>query len=462
MNQAINQLVLDWVLSKCLIAPGNHLLLALSGGADSTCLARILLNLRSKLHLNLTAAHFNHQLRGAESDRDQSFVEAFCQQFNLPLIVGTKNVAEEAKGAGLSLEEAARNCRYAFFRDAAKEAGANRIATAHNLDDNLETVLLHLIRGAGIRGLAGIPPKRGEIIRPLLCVRRTDILAHLETLSQAFVEDSTNQHDIHRRNALRQNVLPLLKVQNPNLAQTVLRQSEALREDSCFLDSLAEKTFAQIQIKENAKEIRLSAAKLAALDRAIASRVATLAVKAAGATADWTHINQILHLAAGSHPSAKTNVRGNVLVQREYDALVFLPHVGNPPSFNPVILPAEGSISIPEAGFFITSTENPSKNPETFHTFLFKRAGICGKITVRPRKEGDRISLAGRNGTKTVKKLMIERKVPERQRQITPVFSDESGVLAVYGLGIDRRVAPSPGDAVRTIIVGGITSCTKT
>ena len=451
MNQAIDRKVSDWVSSHRMFGPGDHLLTTLSGGADSVCLARILLNLRDAFGITLTAAHFNHRLRGAESDRDQAFVRAFCEEFGLPLILGAEDVAAISKAARSGIEETARDRRYAFFQRAAKEVGANRIATAHNLDDNAETVLLHLIRGAGIRGLSGIPPRRDAIIRPLLPIGRRDIEAYLNHLAQPFVEDSTNRDTIHRRNALRHQVLPLLKEQNPNLAETLLRQSETLREDSRFLDALAENTYLQLQ--EGPGDISLSVPKLLALDRALSSRVIALAVKEAGGEADWVHIGQILNLAAGENPSAEVTVRGNLLVYRAYEALIFSPHENAPSTFSPVILPPEGSISIPEAGFFIASTEIPSKNQETFHTFLFKRAGICGKITVRPRKEGDRLSLAGRNGTKTVKKWMIERKVPERQRARIPVFADEAGVLAVCGIGVDRRVTPKPGDALRWILV---------
>jgi len=196
------------------------------------------------------------------------------------------------------------------------------------------------------------------------------------------------------------------------------------------------------------------------LDRAIASRVVGLAVREVGGEADWVHVAQILDLIAGEDPSAETDVRGGVVVRRVYDELVFAPKCEEALPFAAVILPSEGGVSVPEAGFFIASTENFEKIHETFHTLLFKRAEICGKITVRPRKEGDQIRLAGGCGTKTVKKLMIERKIPKHRRGQWPVFADELGVIAVWGVGVDERVVPAPGDALRVITVEEIT-CKK-
>jgi len=429
MTRAIEHKTLDWLWRHGLISDGDTVLIALSGGADSVCLARVLLALGERLHIRLAAAHYNHQLRGEASGRDEAFVRQFCSAFDLPLTVGSGDVAGAVRQSGCGMEETAREMRYAFLTATAQTMGADKIATGHNADDNVETVLLHLIRGAGLRGLAGIPPSRGQIVRPILALERREVEAYLAELGQGFVEDATNCDTALRRNALRHQVLPILKGLNPNLAEGVLRQSELLRQDSRFLDEVAEEAFGEQNSppEEGNGAVCLPIKNLTALAPAIASRVVALAIRAAGGEADAVHVRQVLDIAASGDPSAETKVRGDITVRREYDQLIFGP-------------------------FY--------KNPETFHAFHFKSAAVCGRITVRPRETGDKIRLPGRGGTKTVKKLMIEEKIPARERERLPILADEAGVIAVYGIGIDERVTPGPGDEILTVVVEGKT-CTE-
>ncbi|MCL2569026.1 MAG: tRNA lysidine(34) synthetase TilS [Oscillospiraceae bacterium] len=450
--RAIEHKTLDWVRWQGLIEEGDTVLLALSGGADSVCLARVLLALRGCLGIQVRAAHYNHQLRGEASGRDEAFVCAFCNAFDIPLVVGTGDVAGEAARSGRGIEETAREMRYAFLEATAQALGANKIATGHHADDNVETVLLHLIRGAGIRGLAGIPPQRGQVVRPILALERAEVEAYLSELGQDFVTDATNADMTIRRNALRHQVLPLLRAENPNLAGTVLRQSELLRQDNWYLDEVATGAFE--------RGAHLSVAELTALDPAIASRVIAFAVRAVGGEANAAHVWQILSIAAGNDPSAETHVRGDVTVWREYDRLMFEPTRGAVPTFESVVLPAEGMVLLPEVGLFVGIGADFVKNPETIRALHFKSAAICGRITVRPRQAGDQLRLPGRGGTKTVKKLLIEARIPARERESLPVFADDLGVIAVDRIGIDERVAPGPGDKILTIVVGDET-CTK-
>ena len=352
-------------------------------------------------------------------------MRAFCRALDIPLTVGSGDVAGEARSLGRGIEETARDMRYAFLKVTAQAVGAAKIATGHNADDNVETVLLHLVRGAGLRGLAGIPPQRGNIIRPILALERVEIERYLAELGQDFIEDATNNDTALRRNALRHQVLPVLRELNPSLAGTVLRQSELLRQDGRCLDELAAEAFDKIV------GAIVPTKALNGLAPAISSRVVALAVRAAGGEADAAHIRQVLEIAAGDDPSAETMVRGGVIVRRVYGRLMFEP----------------------QAVF--------SEKPERFHTFHFKTTAICGKITVRPRQTGDMIRLAGRGVTKTVKKLMIEEKIPAKERELWPILADEAGVIAVWGIGIDERVAPEPEDETITMVVEE-TSCTKT
>jgi len=454
-TRAIEHKTLDWIRRQGLIEDGDTVLAALSGGADSVCLVRVLMALRAQLDIRIVAAHYNHRLRGEASERDAGFVRQFCEKFDIPLVVGSGDVAEAARTSERGIEETAREMRYAFLEDAARESGASKIATGHHADDNAETVLLHLIRGAGLRGLAGIPPCRGRIIRPILALERREIEDYLAALGQDFVEDATNRDTALRRNAMRHQVMPILREMNPGLAGTVSRQSGVLRQDGRCLDAVAKEVFAKIGQRdvEDAATYSIDITELGALDPSIASRVVVLAVQAAGGEADAVHVRQVLKIAGGCAPSAETAVRGGVMVRRVYDKLVFGARARETVSFQAAVLPENGTILIPEAGLRITVGAENLRTLATISDFCFKSIAICGRITARLRRTGDELRLAGRSGTKTVKKLMIEAKVPAEERGGRLIFADEAGVIAVSGIGIAERVAPQAGDETVTIVV---------
>ena len=190
-----------------MVHPGDSVVCAVSGGADSMALLMAMYVLKEKLGISLSAAHFNHRLRGEESDRDEAFVRDFCDRLDIPLFVGSGAVSAGPKG----LEAAAREARYAFFANL-----DGKVATAHTADDNAETVLMHLVRGTGLKGLGGIMPVNGKYIRPMLNVTRAQAEAFLEEYHVSYVEDSSNAGDDFLRNRLRHHVMPLLKQENPN------------------------------------------------------------------------------------------------------------------------------------------------------------------------------------------------------------------------------------------------------
>ncbi|NMA24554.1 MAG: tRNA lysidine(34) synthetase TilS, partial [Clostridiales bacterium] len=200
---------------------GGLVLAAVSGGADSMCLLAALLELSEKRGFTVAAAHYNHRLRGDESERDARFVESFCRERGIALYSGAGDVAAFAGSAGLGTEEAARRMRYDFLNKTEENINAKRIATAHTADDNAETVLLNLTRGAGLSGLGGIPPKRGIIIRPMLTLTREDVVAYLTSRGVPYIEDSTNALEICGRNVIRRRVIPVLRELNPRFLEHV-------------------------------------------------------------------------------------------------------------------------------------------------------------------------------------------------------------------------------------------------
>ena len=232
-----------------LVAAGDAVVCAVSGGADSVALLFALYLLREKLQISLSAAHFNHGLRGAESDGDQEFVEALCRQYEIPLYLGSARVTAGEKG----LEAAARKARYDFF-----ETIPGKIATAHTADDNAETVLMHLIRGTGLKGLGGIAPSRGNIIRPMLDVTRQEVLAFLQEYHLSWVEDSSNGTDDFLRNRIRHHVMPLLKQENPKLSENVSSMALRLRQDEQILSELTAETLPDVKtLQQMPQSLRL-------------------------------------------------------------------------------------------------------------------------------------------------------------------------------------------------------------
>ena len=208
----------EYLREYALLPKAGHVLCALSGGRDSVYLLHRLLAWGEEYDLTVSAAHFNHKLRGVESDRDEAFVRGLCEAWNVPLYVGAGDVRDYANKYGMGIEEAARTMRYAFLEQTLGEIGGNVLATAHHADDLAETVLRNLVRGAGAKGMSGIPPKRGNIVRPILLVTRKEIDEYVKLHDLPYVEDSTNALDDCTRNLLRHRVMPVLEQLNPMFA----------------------------------------------------------------------------------------------------------------------------------------------------------------------------------------------------------------------------------------------------
>lgn len=400
--------LLETVRRYEMLKPGDTLVCAVSGGADSMALLFAMYLLRSKLGIRLAAAHFNHGLRGAESDRDAAFVKDFCAGYDIALYEGAGTVKPGPKG----IEAAAREARYAFF-----DTLPGKLATAHTADDNAETVLLHLVRGTGLKGLGAIAPVRRRIIRPMLLVTRAEVLAFLEEYGVQYVEDSSNETDQFLRNRLRHHVMPLLKEENPRLAENLSAMALGLREDE---QALAELSTAQEPLEVD---------RLRALRPALRKRVLARFLEHSGVREpEAVHIALAEGLIFSEKPSAKADFPGGVTVCRRYGVLEA---ANGFQSFEPVILPCPGSVELPDLGLRVCCepSEAPARTVDAFT--------VCpvGQMVLRSRRPGDEMRLSG--GTKSLKKLFIDRKIPAARRPLIPVLADEKGVLGVYGVGVN-------------------------
>ncbi len=399
----------SFVRQHQMLRPGDHVTCAVSGGADSVALLFAMYLLREKLQITLSAAHFNHGLRAEESDRDEQFVHELCSRYDIPLDVGSGEVLLGKKG----LEAAARDARYAFLRSL-----PGKIATAHTANDNAETVLMHLVRGTGLKGLGGIAPVSGQVIRPMLTVTREEVIAFLQEYHLTYVTDSSNHTDQFLRNRLRHHVMPLLEKENPKFAENLSETAFRLRQDEQALCDLA--SGGQTH----------HVADLAQMPSALRSRALRSMLEAWGVPEpEAEHVRLVEKLVFSNKPSAKVFLPGGVIVARSYEQLVCLTEEA---PLAEQELPCPGELELPELGLKILCerAEELADTPSCFTVVP------QGRILVRCRKAGDTMRLHG--GTKPLKKIFIDRKIPAAGRMHIPVLADDKGVLGVYGLGANR------------------------
>ena len=407
------------------------LLTGFSGGADSTAMLLALCTLGRQV----TAVHVHHALRGAEAERDAAFCEEFCARHGIPFILRRVSVRDNPNGRGI--EGAARSLRYAVLAEEAVRRGIRYIAVAHNATDALETALFNLARGTGAAGL-GIAPVRELpdgliLLRPVLRLTREALCAYLDALGESYVEDSSNAGEDAARNILRHEAIPALLRVNERAAEHALDAFERLRADDAVLRDMARALL---------DGDTLSARSLREVPQPVAARAVRLLYGGDDLTA--RHIEAVLALCAESTGHAAADLPRCRAV-REYDMLRMLPREA-PAAIPPTPLPAEGTVTLPEAGLRITVTklEKYARESAGVHKIYVDSDAIHGILIVRSRRTGDRIALPGR-GSRTLKKSMIDAKIPASARDAVPVIECGGQVAAAAGLGTDRAFAPRDG-----------------
>ena len=418
-----------------LIPPGGRVLCALSGGMDSMYLLCRLLEGAQRGSYRVCAAHFNHQLRPT-AQRDEDFVRTWCQARDVPLVTGGGDVASAARREGLGLEECARQLRYAFLEGAADELGCGLIATGHHAGDNAETVLMNLIRGCGLKGLTGIPERRGRIIRPMLTLTREEVEGYLTEHRIPHVEDESNTDPAYVRNRVRREVLPLLERLNPRAAQHIAATAARLTLDEEELAAQAAALAAQAV--RDGEGLAVPAGVLSQAARPIALRAAGELLRRAGLGDRAAYREGALALAAGEDPSGALDVSGG-RVYRVYGQLVFSRAVTGP---GLEARPLEEGDSL--WGAWRISARQAVCPPKAYlhpGDFYLKQ----GSYLIRSRKPGDGLRL-GPRPWKTIKKLMMEQRVPQGERSAVPVLDLDGRAAAAGGLGPDGAALARPGE----------------
>ncbi len=400
-----------------LIAPGDRVLVGLSGGADSVALFHTLIRLSAELGFTLAAAHVNHSLRET-ADRDMLFAESLCRENGIEFFCKTVDIKAGARAAGMSEEAYARNVRYEFF----ESLGFDKIATAHNKNDVAETLLLNFMRGAALSGLGGIPYMRDNIIRPLLDVKKCDVIDFCKEKCYGFVTDETNFEEVYTRNKIRLDLIPKIEEKfNPNFVNVAANNAKLLREDGEFLESIAKKEYkGHIDILELLKK-----------EPPISRRLLQLYWKDA---ADYTdnlsgvYLEDILTLCKNGQTGKSVDLPGGFCARCEYGRLIIEKRLEKI-SFEYEICP-EKVLNIPEIGKNILIKE--SDKPDFY---LDKGT----PLVVRSKRQGDIFYPVGMTGKKKLSDFFTDKKIPKAERDVVPVLVSGGEIVAVGNMRCDRR-----------------------
>lgn len=442
--------VLEWCKNNNLINSGDTIICGVSGGADSIAMLIILNKLSKYLNINVEVAHFNHCIRGEESDRDAKFVEDYCKDNNITYHYGYGDVIGYAKEHGLGTEEAARILRYEFL-EGIKPSQDTKVATAHHADDNLETVIMKIIRGTGINGLCGIPPKRGSIIRPLLCLTRDEIMEYLDKNGVEHVEDSTNASDDYLRNRIRHNVLPILREENPDVSVNTVNMCYLLKRDNTTLEKWANDIVDKATIKlhtYNANVIKeLSDGNVEHCIHAIMKRENLEEFS-------QTNVISIAKLIYCNKVYEGVKCKNGVMVVLDHGELIIYDKKSYEESKCQDKVHLELNSEIVFNGYKIRYEEYEGEIPADFdkkHEFYIDSDKTDGQLVVRTRENGDKLVLNA--GTKTLGKIFTERKIPYYIREKLPVISDDKGVVAVCDIGASlTKLATNKGKSLRVTV----------
>ncbi len=410
-----------------MLEPGDRVLVALSGGRDSVALLHGMLACRS-FGYSLFAGHVHHGIRG-EADREADFVRRLCAEWGVPCAVRRVDAPALAAARGLSLEDAARRLRYAALEEMAVELGANRIALAHHRRDQAETVLLHLVRGAGTRGLGGMAPVRPPFLRPLLDVSWEAIEAYAAAHELPYCLDGSNADQRYARNRLRLSVLPALRALNPGLDETLARTACLAREEEEWLSALADQTLAGLGSRQGGRW-RLDAARLTALPLPLQRRVLRRAVEELGALRDFSsrRLELALELAHQGRTGATLDLGQGLTAWREYGFLCLGRPVQAAENWAYPLVP--GRLALP-GGVLWVGLSPPDPVPAAQLRLL--PAALLEGAVARNRRPGDWLRLP-RCGTRKLKDVFIDRKIPRGERDRWPLVAQGSRVLWAIGL----------------------------
>lgn len=458
---SLQQRVIDTIHRQALLRDGHRVVVALSGGADSVALLFLLRELEAAGALRVAgAAHLHHGLRGADADADGAFCAALAARLGVPLVVERADVAALARAQKRSIEDAARSARHALFERAAVALAADVVAVAHTRDDQAETFLLRLLRGAGTRGLASIRPRAGRVIRPLLEIERAALRDYLTERGERWQEDATNRDVRIPRNRVRHELIPSLESQfSPAVVAILAREAALARQDEDFLRDQAIELARRIVLTDERLQTRLDAVGLAAAPRALSSRVVLQSLErlAGGRPISYDHVERVLALQPGqavSLPGQDVVRAGDALVARARRIGHRTSGIGYRNAFA-VSLSIPGEVEIVASGMAVAAERleagsgRPTKWTARGAEVGVAAAGLELPLAVRSRRPGDRFRPLGAPGPRKLQDFFVDRKVARGERDTVPLVVDgRDRIVWVVGQSVaeDFRVTdPSRG-----------------
>ena len=443
-----------------LLSYGDHILVALSGGPDSVALLSILSELASPHRLTLSAAHLNYGLRGEESEEDGRFVAALCRRMNIPLL--TERVApERLRRAGRSFQETARDVRYEVLNRLATAAGSTKVALGHTADDQAETILMWMLRGAGVSGMAGIPATREPwFIRPLLGLTRAEILEYLAAHDIPYRLDSSNETDLYLRNRVRHHLLPVFRQLNPAITQVLARQADIMMEEEQWLEELTATHVQALSRSESPNEVILDLRGLVGLPVALQRRVVrTLLRTLTGRNPSYVAITSLLEKVVHGRSGAALDLR-SARVGRRYDEIVIQAGLRSDEyegtNAEELVLPVPGAVRWPGTGQWLeahveASSGDPAEKPGR-HRVILDADRVTRPLRVRVWRPGDRFRPAGMRGTVKLQDYFSNMKLPREKRGKVPLVVSSDGIVWVGGHRADGRMLVT-GQTTRRLVL---------
>lgn len=437
--------VIETINKYNMISRGDRIIVGVSGGPDSISLLHILHCISGEFSIYIHAAHLNHMLRGREADLDTEYVKSFCERMGIPCSVKYADINRLSNETGLSIEEAGRKARYDFFSGLAGEIGATKIALAHNMNDQAETILMRLMRGAGIDGLCGIKPVRdGIYIRPLIETPRSEIEKYCRENKLSPRIDSTNLEPVYTRNRIRLKLIPYIKENfNSRIEYSLSLMSRLLNEDNDFLNEYVNNIYGTIAGKDKGK-VLIDVGLLKPYPVSIKKRIIRKAISEVRGDLvgiENKHVELSLSIAEGGLTGAAVELPGGIKAVKSYNFLEILHCCSESPCRFSYGLHVPGSVNIDETGARLKSKvmeslpEDYKKSGRFIKYFDYDK--IESNLTVRCRQEGDYIVPLGMRGRKKIKELFIDNKIPKDERSSIPLVAANSEVIWVIGYNIN-------------------------
>ncbi|MEW6214174.1 MAG: tRNA lysidine(34) synthetase TilS, partial [Nitrospirota bacterium] len=425
----------------------EKILIGLSGGPDSVCLLYVLNDLKDKFMLDLHAMYIDHLLRPGETDIEIELCKNLCEKLKVPFITKSIDVKSYAKKQGINRQEAARELRYRIFEEIAYEINANKIALGHTADDHAETLLMRLFRGSGPTGLSGIPPVRGNIIRPLIEIERKEIEGFLDEGKIDYIVDSSNLKKDYLRNKIRLSLIPMLREFNPDIIETLSKTAAIFREEERYFEIIVAKTLMKLISRKTDTRIELFLVPFEIMDKVIMRRVLRKTIEETKGLrgVSFIHIENIIELIKNGKPGDRLYLPKGIRVIKEYSTLVL---TSEPPvKLNTYTFAVPGEIVLKEAGILIRASIVGSQESEVMghDSRLWTTLGIfdADRLTfpliIRPRKNGDFFCPLGFGKRRKLQDFFVDEKVPRDERDKIPLIISGKDIVWVVGYRGDER-----------------------